>query len=807
MKQVLFVLAWILVSMPVPGQHTLSGTVLDEKNDPLAGASVIISELNRGTVTGKEGEFIFSGIPAGRYTLNVTFLGYVQWISEVDLKRNLVLEEIAMEQVAFMGEEVMVTAIRAGSTTPVAYTGITEEEIRSRNFGQDIPYILTTTPSMVTSSDAGHGIGYTSMRIRGTDANRINVTINGIPLNDAESHSVFWVDLPDIATSVDHIQVQRGVGTSTNGAAAFGASVNVQTQDLEKIPYAVYDGSFGSFNTMRHSISAGTGLIGEHFSMDLRLSDIRSDGFIDRAWTDLNSYYLSAGFHDARTLVKFITFSGTEELYQAWNGVPSSHLAISRTYNELGAFTGADGNLQYYDNQIDHYRQDHYQLHLSRKLSDALHISGALHYTRGAGYYEEYREDQSLSDYKLEEVIAGGDTIAESDLVRRKWLDNHFYGAIASLQYRSDRVTTILGGGWNRYDGDHFGTVIWARFPGTSEIRHRWYENTGIKSDWNTYLKTTLETGSGISFFADIQVRGIGYGIEGIDDDFRDITQDHNYLFFNPKAGMNWQLGPSQRTYLFLARANREPNRSNFTDADPAGPVPVKETMNDYEAGYAFMSEHFSLNANLYFMDYTDQLVLTGEINDVGAPVMTNVKDSYRAGVEIAAGASITRWLRWDLNSTFSRNRIPDYHGKVDNWDFWEDPESEPYQVAETLGNTDLAFSPSIIMNSLIDVEPLRNLHLNLVTRYVGKQFIDNTSSEDRILDPYLVNDLRISYTIYPQFIKEIGLQLMVANLLDTEYETNAWIYRYYTAGTEQYMDGYFPQAGIHLMAGIRLNF
>lgn len=807
MKQVLFVLAWSLMAMPVTGQHTLSGAVLDENDDPLAGANVFLSELDRGTVTDMRGAFRIAGIPAGSYTLRVTFVGYEAWMQQVDLVADRSLGEIRLEQSAIMGEEVIVTAIRAGSKTPVAYTGITEEEIASRNFGQDIPYLLSSTPSLVTSSDAGHGIGYTSMRIRGTDANRINVTINGVPLNDAESHSVFWVDLPDIATSVDHIQIQRGVGTSTNGAAAFGASVNVQTRELEKEPYAVYNGTFGSFNTMRHALSAGTGLIGDHFAFDLRLSDIRSDGYIDRAWTDLSSYYLSAGYHDARTLVKFITFSGAEKLYQAWNGVPSSLLESDRTFNELGAYTDDNGNLQFYDNQIDHYRQDHYQLHFSRKLSDALHLSTALHFTKGAGYYEQYREDQSLDDYQLEEVIAGGDTIRESDLIRRKWLDNDFYGGVASLQYRDERVSTILGGGWNRYDGDHFGTVIWARFPGNSEIRHRWYENSGVKSDWNTYLKTTLETGNALSFFADLQVRGIQYGIEGIDDDLRDITQDHHYLFFNPKAGLNYQAGPSRRAYLFIARANREPNRSNFTDADPAGPVPVRETMIDYEAGYIFGGERFSLSANLYFMDYTDQLVLTGEINDVGAAVMTNVKDSYRAGIEIAAGAKLTSWMRWDVNSTFSRNRILRYTGKVDNWDYWSDPESEPYQVTEDLGGTDLSFSPSVIMNSLLDVEPVRNLHLNLSTRYVGKQYIDNTSSEQRKLDPYLVNDLRISYTIYPQFLKEIGLHLLVVNLLNAQYETNAWIYRYYTEGEERYLDGYYPQAGIHVMAGVRLSF
>ena len=677
----------------------------------------------------------------------------------------------------------------------------------SRNFGQDIPYLLNTTPSLVTSSDAGHGIGYTSMRIRGTDATRINVTINGIPLNDPESHQVYWVDLPDFATSVDNIQIQRGVGTSTNGAAAFGATVNFQTRKLEKEPYAIYEGTFGSFNTMRHAVSAGTGLLGDHFAVDLRMSDLHSDGYIDRSWTDLRSWYASAAYHDARTLVKFVTFSGTEELYQAWNGVPSSMLDTDRTYNGLGAYTNASGETVYYDNQIDHYKQTHYQLHLSRILGDRWVANGALHYTIGAGYYEQYEEEETLADYLLEDVVIGGDTLRQSDLIRRKWLDNDFYGFTAGLQYNGDRFTSVLGGGWNRYVGDHFGTVIWARYPGESEIRHRWYENRGIKTDGNLYLKTTWQTGERLSLFADLQIRAIRYGITGDDDDLRNLTQDHDFFFFNPKAGVNLELGTGQRAYLFVAHANREPNRSNFTDADPAGPLPVKESMIDYEAGYAYTGERIQAQVNLYFMDYTDQLVLTGEINDVGSPVMTNVKESYRTGIELAAGARLTSWLQWSLNATFSRNKIPDYTGVVDNWDYWSDPENEPYQIVEELGTTDLAFSPSVIGNSRLDAEPFERFHLVLDSRVVSRQFIDNTSSGSRALDPYFINDLRISYAFLPDFLKEISIQLQLSNLFNVQYETNAWVYRYYESGNEGIYDGYFPQAGAHVMAGIRVRF
>lgn len=807
MKRAVILLAWLLMVMPAFSQFTVSGVVMDEQDNPLPGANLVFPMLGRGTVTYKDGSFAMGRIPEGMYTLKVTFVGYEAHFEEINVTSDLDLGEIGLTLATILGEEVIVTATRAGSNTPVAFTDMDREEIKSRNFGQDVPFLLSTIPSLVTSSDAGHGIGYTSMRIRGTDANRINVTINGVPLNDAESHSVYWVDLPDIATSVDNIQVQRGVGTSTNGASAFGASINFQTQKLNKEPYAVYEGTFGSYQTIRNAISVGTGLIKDHFNVDLRLSDLHSDGYMDRSWTNLQSYYVSAGYYDTKSLVKFITFSGTEELYQAWNGVPSYLLDSVRTYNGLGAYTDADGNTAYYDNQIDHYRQVHYQLHLSRVFNEKWHANAALHYTKGEGYYEQFKEDESLSDYLLDDVIIGGDTIGETDLIRRKWLDNDFYGIVGGLHYQSDRFTTVLGGAWNHYVGDHYGTVIWARYPGFSNIRHRWYENTGIKSDWNSYLKSTWETGEHLSLFIDMQVRGIDYGIEGKDDDLRDIAQDHHFLFFNPKAGINFQLDRHQRAYIFIARANREPNRSNYVDADPAGPVPVKETLLDYEAGYSVRGGDYDFSANIYFMDYTDQLVLTGEINDVGSAVMTNVKDSYRAGIELTGGFRFTSWLLWNMNATFSRNKIMDYVGYVDNWDYWYDPSGEPYQIEEDLGTTDLSFSPSIILNNQFDIQPIQHLHLNLVSRFIGKQYIDNSSSEERLLNPYFINDLRISYAIYPHFMNEITLQLLVSNLFNVQYETNAWIYRYYDGGEEGFYDGFFPQAGRNLMAGIRLRF
>jgi iron complex outermembrane receptor protein len=481
-------------------------------------------------------------------------------------------------------------------------------------------------------------------------------------------------------------------------------------------------------------------------------------------------------------------------------------LESDRTYNSVGEYTDSTGNTAYYDNQIDNYRQDHYQLHFTREINSRFYLNAALHYTKGEGYWEEYKEDSRLADYQLNEVVTGGDTTRLTDLIRQRWLDNDFYGFVGGLHYTDRKISAILGGGWNRYDGDHFGEVIWARFPGESEINHRWYENSGVKSDWNSYLKATLSAGSRLSLFADLQLRGINYEINGIDNDLREITQQHDYLFFNPKAGLNLELNSHQRAYLSVSRANREPNRSNFVDADPAGPVPVHETLTDFEAGYSHAGTTLSLNANLYYMDYRDQLVMTGEINDVGAPVMTNVKDSYRAGIELSAGTKPLSWLQWDVNATFSRNRIRDYVGYVDNLDYWSDPANETYQVEERLGGTDLSFSPGMIMNSRLDAEPLKDLHLVLSSRYVGRQYIDNTSSEERKLDPYFVNDLRLSYTLYPTFVRELTLSFQVLNMFDAEYETNAWIYRYYSGGEHGVYDGYYPQAGINFMAGIRIR-
>ena len=795
----------LFFTMHIFAQFTIRGTVTSGAGEVLPGATVSIKGGNRGAITDKNGIFSLDNL-SGPIDLAISYMGFETLQLHLDVTENTDLGLIKLTEITYFGEEVTISAVRAGQETPVAFTDIDREEIEERNYGQDMPYIISLTPAAIVTSDAGHGIGYTSMRIRGTDANRINVTINGIPLNDAESHSVFWVDLPDLASSTEQVQIQRGVGTSTNGAAAFGATINMQTTGLNSEPYFNYDLSAGSFNTFRNSLSLGTGIIGTGFNFDLRLSDLHSDGYIDRSWTDLQSYYLSAGWQGQKSSVKFITFGGYEELYQSWGGVPSTMLESNRTYNSMGEYTDTAGQIAYYDNQIDHYDQFHYQLHYYHSISDVLHLNAALHYTKGAGYYEEFDAGRDYSYYNMNYPVIGSDTITVSDFVRQKWLDNDFFGAIGSFRYYRDRSTIILGGGWNRYMGDHFGKVIWSRYYGVTDPGHQWYSGTGDKIDWNIYSKYYLEPFQGLTGFLDIQVRGINHVLEGTDANNREITQEHSYFFFNPKMGVTYIPAEGHKAFLSYARANREPNRNNYTDAPP-GNTPVPETLNDFEAGYSLGNGNASAGITLYYMDYNNQLVLTGEINEVGYPVMTNVDESYRSGIEIEAAFNLEQKLIFKPVIALSRNRIKNFTNYIDNWDYWYDMENEPYQVEEHIGNSSLAYSPEIVFTNLVEYRPVEGFSFSLISRYVGKQYIDNTSNPDYIIDPYFVNDLVAGYTFKPDWAKEIKFSVMVSNVLDADYETNAWLYRYFEGGVENYMDGYYPQAGRYFLTTLGIHF
>jgi iron complex outermembrane receptor protein len=706
-----------------------------------------------------------------------------------------------------MSDEVIVKATRAQKKSPTTYAVVDKQQIADQNIGQDMPYILQISPSVVTTSDAGAGVGYTGIRIRGTDITRINVTMNGVPVNDAESHGVYFVDLPDLASSMDNIQIQRGVGTSTNGAAAFGASINMQTTTMNPDPYAEINSMAGSFNTFKNTLNFGSGLIKGKWAFDGRLSNIQSDGYIERGWADLNSFYVSGAYYGKRDILKAIVTSGRQQTYQAWNGTPRDSLKTNRRFNPSGEILDEDGNIKgYYDNETDNYQQDYYQLHYAHQFSTKLNLSTALFYTKGKGYYESYQDKNdpyaktSYASYGFDDVIIGDDTIYSANMINQKWLDNDFYGFNLSLGYDSDKLNATLGGGYNFYDGDHFGYIIWAEYASNSFINKPWYENKGKKSDAHIFGKVNYPLNGRINVYADLQFRTIDYEIEGIHDDLRDLTQSHQFNFFNPKGGVFITLNEQNSFFASVAMAHREPNRSAYRDADPGQEI-SHERLIDYELGYQFKHSVVNVDANLYYMDYKDQLVLTGQINNVGDPIMVNVPKSYRTGIEIVAGVEILKNLRWDLHATFSSNKIQDFVSYTDNWDTW------PEQIAEPLGLTDISFSPDIIVGSNISWSTFKNFNINLVSSYVGRQYIDNTSNKNRSLDPYFVNDLKFYYTIKTGVIKHIDLLLSLKNIFNVEYEANAWIYRYYEGGQEYEMNGYFPQAKFHFMGGVSLRF
>jgi iron complex outermembrane receptor protein len=817
----LFVCALLFLTVNVFSQFSISGKVTDTGNQALIGASIIIEGSQMGTTTDKNGVYNLKNLPAGVYTLNIVYLGYENYMQEVELNTNAKFDFV-LKTSSIMAEEVLVVATRAGNKS-VAHVNVSKEALNQRNLGQDLPYLLSLTPSMVVTSDAGAGVGYTNFRIRGTDASRINTTVNGIPMNDAESHGVWWVNMPDFVSSLDNVEVQRGVGTSTNGAGAFGATINMQTNSVQQDAYAEISSSAGSFNTFKNTVKAGTGLLADHFAVDMRLSNINSDGYVDRAASDLKSFFVSGGYYSQSTILKVNIFSGKEKTYQAWWGVPkvrlendeegmlrykehwlwssSSERVNNVKYQELINSDSRTYNYYTYDNETDNYQQDHYQLFFSQKIGSFINFNIAGHYTYGRGYYEQFRMDDAFEDYGLPNVITPNiDTITTTDLVRQKWLDNDFYGATFSFNYKKSALDVVLGGAWNKYDGRHFGKLIWAQYLGNTPKDYEWYRSNSEKIDNTVYAKANYVFSPWISAYGDVQYRHIEYDIVGGDDDLRDITQNHTFDFFNPKVGVVVKPSDHHKIYVSFAIANREPTRSNFTDANPEGPIPTAEKLYDFEAGYTFTNQRFTAGANLYAMYYHDQLVLTGEINDVGSGIMVNVDRSYRQGIEIFGGVQIVKMIRWDANATFSKNKIEDFTEYVDNWDTWG-------QEAYSLGETDLAFAPNFLATSQVTIEPIQQFNIAFISQFVSEQFIDNTSSEDRMLDAYFINNLKLDYSFYLKGVKAIEFSLLVNNIFSEVYESNAWVYSY-LLGDERYaMDGYFPQAGINFMGGVTLKF
>lgn len=823
-----FVGLLFLAAYSVQAQFNITGTITNEQGETLPGAAVYITELSNGTAADANGNYQIDRLKKGSYHLVFSFIGYKTTEKTVLLSADSKID-VQLPVQAVLGDEVIIRAYRAPDKAPIAYSNVSKEDLSRRNNGQDLPFLLQMTPSIVVTSDAGAGIGYTGLRIRGTDANRINIMLNGIPVNDAESHGVWFVNMPDLTSSVQNIQIQRGVGTSSNGAGAFGATINMQTLGLNEKPYARINSFAGSFNTFRNSAEFGTGLINNHFTFDGRVSKIKSDGFIDRASSDLQSLYLSAGYHSAKNILSFSIIHGEEKTYQAWNGIPKVRLDNDvdgmLQYAEDNGLDAEDTELLLtsnshtynpftYKNQTDNYKQTHYQLHFSHKINSKLHFNTALHYTQGYGYYEEFRKNDKFEKYGLPNILVGSDAtdfdpdyldgneVVSTDLIRRKYLDNDFFGNITSLSYTNDRIKVDVGASWNQYLGNHFGNIIWSRYWASNSYNYQWYENTGDKTDCNVFAKFNGQITSKLSVFADLQYRYIHHAINGIGKYGDTITQSHTFDFFNPKGGFHYQFNKFHSAYASVSVANREPNRDNFIDA-PANRKPKAETLIDYEAGYKFINKLWTAEANLYFMQYRDQLVQTGRINDTGDKILENVSNSYRTGIELSAGIKPVHWFEWYINATISQNRIKQYTDYTDNWDNWETGE----QDSIVLKNTSISFSPNLIASSQIVVRPIKQLQTILQTKYVGEQFLDNTSSDKYKLDSYLVTDFMVKYQMYMINDTKLSLSGQINNIFNTFYITNAWIYRYIYNDNQRVIDGYFPQAGTNFMVGLTLDF
>lgn len=808
-KTILLLILSIGVPLLMSGQYLIEGKITDsESGAPLTGANIALKNTFKGVVSDARGNYVIENLPKGDYELTVSFIGYQTINKKINLSSDIKLD-IALQKSAIMTDEIVVKAIRAGSNTPTTHSNLNHKDLASSNLGQDLPFMLNLTPSLITSSDAGAGIGYTWMNIRGSDNTRINVTLNGVPVNDAESHGVWWVNMPDIASSTDNIQIQRGLGLSTHGSGAFGATVSLQTTTLKDKAYAEISSSAGSYNTLKNSLGFGTGLIDQHWTFDGRISRITSDGYVDRASAKLTSYYLSGAYYGRNTVIKLLTFSGEEKTYQAWTGVPGDSLETNRTMNPSGMYYDDEGNLKYYDNEIDNYHQEHFQVHLTQTVSNILNFNISGHYTFGKGYYEQYKPNEKFSSYNLPNIIIGNETIKRTDLIRRRWLDNDAYGFTYSLNYEpKNRLKLVLGGGYQIYQGEHFGEIIWAKYALNANIRDRYYDNDALKKDFNSFLKVEFEPVTKLHLFADLQYRNIYYdflGLAWIQNEVAPLQQRVNFNFFNPKAGISYKINTSGALYLYAGIGSREPVRSDFTNSSPDS-RPKHEIMKNIETGYRHKGKRMLLNSNIFFMDYKDQLILTGEINDVGKFARQNVKKSWRAGIEIEAAFMLSNSFQWNANLSLSRHIIPkfiEYSDKYDdNWN-WTDFDIKEYR------NTKIAFSPEIIASSQISYKPFENLIFSLSSKYVGDQYIDNTSSRERMLDAYLIHNLRANYSFNTILLGNAEITLQINNLLDTKYITNGWIYKGVVGsqGLITIEDGYFPQAGIHFLAGINLKF
>jgi iron complex outermembrane receptor protein len=782
MKKISIFLFLFVSTLANAQSFTLSGKVVDENKNSLAGASILVKEIKKGTSTDFDGNFSFT-LEKGTYTVEVSFIGYETILEKITLSKD---EEfvIQLNSDATVLDEVLVSAVRANTDIPVTFSNLSKKEIAKRNLGQDIPILLNYMPSVVSSSDAGAGVGYTYMTVRGSNSERINVTVNGIPYNDAESHGTFWVNLGDFASSTESLQLQRGVGTSTNGSGAFGASLNILTDAVSEEAFGEISNSFGSFNTRKHTIKFSTGKINEHVEIAGRLSNISSDGYVDRAFADLKSYFLQGSYTDENTLIKAITFGGKERTYQAWAGITANQLKEDRRQNPYT-----------YDNETDNYEQNHYQLHWNEQLNKNWSTTLALNYTKGAGYFEQLKDEEDAADFN--NLIADG-----SDVIVRRWLENDFYVVNFNTNYKTDKINFITGISYSHYNGDHFGEVIWGSdLAQDVNIRDRYYFSDATKTDFSTFAKITFDISEKLSGYADLQGRFVGYQTKGITNDIVPIDVDRNFSFFNPKFGFTYNINQNNNLYTSFAVANREPNRNDFENG-----VSTPETLNNFEFGWRIKDENIKINTNIYYMDYTNQLVLTGALDDVGQQIRANSESSYRLGLEIDADIRLSEQLSIRPNAAFSTNKNRDFS-------ILRDGNSTP----QSLGNTDISFSPDIIIGNMFAYMPLENLQFTFLTKYVGAQFMSNFSSaisETDVLDCFFTSDLNIVYEIKTSTIfKSITLTALVNNIFNEEFVNRGYYFTFddswSNAGTVTTLDGagYYPQATRNFLIGATLRF
>jgi len=686
---------------------------------------------------------------------------------------------------------VEVKAVRAADRAPVTKTNLSKKEIEKENLGQDLPFLLNQTPSVVIDADAGNGVGYTGIRIRGTDATRINVTLNGIPYNDAEDQGTFFVDLPDFASSVNSIQIQRGVGSSSNGAGAFGATINFSTNEINRKAYMELNNSYGSFDTWKNTLKAGSGLIGKHFTCDMRLSNITSDGFIDRAFSKLRSFYFSAAYVSNKDILRFNLFKGYEKTYQAWYGITEADLkAGNRTIN----YAGTEKPGEPYNNETDNYWQDHYQLFYTHYFTDHLSFNTAFFFTKGKGYYEEYRANQSYDMYHLPFPIVGTDTVFTSDFIRQLWLNNNFYGNIFSLQYHNAKTEFTIGGAYTKYEGDHYGKLIWAEHgltgPGI------WYNHDAFKNDFNSYAKLLQKFSNHWNGYIDLQYRHVKYDINGFEDN-PGLFIRNNYNFFNPKIGLSYGYG-GWNGYLSYGFAGKEPNRDDFEAGK--NQQPKQEQLSDIELGIERTRINYNWTATFYYMKYKDQLVLTGMINDVGAYTRTNIPNSFRMGIEMQGNVQPVDWFKAEANLTLSKNKVENFTEFIDDYD-------NGGQKTNNYNSTNITLSPSIVSAATISFLPFKNFEFSLLSKYVSKQYLDNTQNEGRKLNPYYVQDARAIYTFHKKFLKQANITLQVNNIFNRKYEPNGYTYNYISGGELVVNNYYFPMAGTNFMMAINLKF